>query len=128
MESVIAPSRGIRTSTQPRLSAEGRAVLHAALERVITAHNATSAAGVQHALRRICLDARRSEWRPEQLLIAFKSALHTLPSVRRLTRGPDRDELVARLVRLCIQEYFGATQPSQERSRPLRAYRELFRS
>ena len=33
-----------------------------------------------------------------------------MPAVQRLTRGPDRDEFVARLVSLCIDEYYAGLQ------------------
>jgi hypothetical protein len=33
--------------------------------------------------------------------------VHTLPALQRLTPGPDRDDFVARLVSLCINEYYG---------------------
>jgi hypothetical protein len=110
---------------RPRLSAQGVAVLQTALERTVASRNPTSVAGLQHAIRRICLDARRNAWPPEQLLVAFKKALHSLPCVQRLTAGPDRDELVARLVTLCIEEYYGAAEPIQMKRRLVREYREL---
>jgi len=111
MESVRSTNEGVGAPrAMPRLSAEGVAVLGSALEREIGAPDLTSRSELQHAVRRICIDARRSNWPPEQLLIAFKMALDTIPSVQRLTRGPDRDELVARLVSLCIDEYYAPSR------------------
>jgi len=46
---------------------------------------------------------------PESFLIAFKKALEMVLTVRRLTREPDRGEF-ARLVSLCIEEYYGDTR------------------
>jgi hypothetical protein len=92
---------------RPRLSAEGVAVLHAALERALTSRSAKSSSAVRHAIWRICIDARRNSWPPEWLLVAFKTAVYSLPSVRRLPGGPDRDEFVGHLVSLCINEYYG---------------------
>ena len=63
----------------------------------VSACNPTSASGLKYAVQRICVDANRSDWPPEQLLVAFKTALYALPAVQRLTRGPDRDEFVAHL-------------------------------
>jgi hypothetical protein len=91
---------------QPRLSKEGVAVLSAALDSAIATRNPASSEALNHALKRICIDARGSEWPPEWLLIAFKSALYTLPALEGLTRGPERDEFVARLVSLCIDEFY----------------------
>ena len=91
----------------PRLSSEGIAVLHAALERQVGSRNPSSMSGVRDAIRRISVDAKRNNWPPEWLLVAFKAAVHSLPALQRLTPGPDRDEFVARLVSLCINEYYG---------------------
>jgi hypothetical protein len=93
-----------------RLSTEGVALLHAALEKATTSRKPSAATGVKYAVWRICVDARRQEWGPEQLLVAFKSALSTMPAVQRLTRGPDRDEFVARLVSLCVDQYYAGVQ------------------
>jgi hypothetical protein len=93
-----------------QLSAEGVALLDAALEKATTSRNPTAATGVKYAVRRICADAKRNGWTPEQLLVAFKSALATIPAVQRLTRGPDRDQFVARLVSVCIDEYYAGLE------------------
>jgi hypothetical protein len=92
----------------PRLSAEWIAVLHEALEKATTERNPIAASGLQHAIRRISVDAKRSDWPPEQLLVAFKTAIYALPAAQRLTLRTDRHEFVARLVSLCIKEYYGA--------------------
>jgi hypothetical protein len=91
--------------TQCSLSADAVAALHAALENTRTNFVPTSPK-VMDALRRVCDGAKRENWPPELLLIAFKKALDTAPGVQHLTRGPDRDEVVARLVSLCIEEYY----------------------
>jgi hypothetical protein len=61
-------------------------------------------------VQRICIDARRNNWPPEWLLIAFKTALETMPAVQRVARGPDREELASRLVSLCINEFYSASK------------------
>lgn len=108
MESV-QPANQVDGSTRARsrLSDEGIAVLHAAVDSAIADRNPASSAALKYAVKRICLDARRNGWPPERLLIAFKGALYTLPAVQRLARGPDRDEFVAHLVSLCLDEYYG---------------------
>ncbi|HEY2376108.1 MAG TPA: hypothetical protein VGH98_09055 [Gemmatimonadaceae bacterium] len=94
---------------KPNLSAEGVAVLHAALAEELADRDVTSSAALKAALSQLCDEAKAKYWPPEVLLIAFKTALETVPAVRRLTRGPDRDEFVARLVSLCIEQYFRDT-------------------
>jgi hypothetical protein len=91
----------------PRLSSEGVAVLHAALERQVGSRSPSTMSGVRDAIRRISVDAKRNNWPPEWLLVAFKAAVHTLPALQRLTPGPDRDDFISRLVSLCINEYYG---------------------
>ncbi|HEY2375497.1 MAG TPA: hypothetical protein VGH98_05935 [Gemmatimonadaceae bacterium] len=88
------------------LSPEGAAALYAALEDRSTTRDLASSAATVDAVRRICDEAKREHWPPESLLIAFKKALAAAPAVRRLTRGPKRDAFVARLVSLCIAEYY----------------------
>ena len=107
----------VRSSNEvatPRLSAEAVAVLHAALENAPADRAPTASSALQRALQRICVDAKRSDWPPERLLIAFKAALYGLPVMQRLPRGPDRDEFVAHLVSRCIGEYYLGPQRSAD--------------
>ena len=82
-------------------------MLHAAVDSAIVDRDPASSAAIKHAVKRICIEARRNDWPPEWLLIAFKSALYTLPAVQHLTGSLDRADFVARLVSLCIDEYYG---------------------
>ena len=90
----------------PRLTDEGFAVLRSALEKHIAAPSPNTRSGLGHAIQRICIDARRSDWPPESILVALKRALDAIPAIARLPRGPERDEFVAPLVSLCIAEYY----------------------
>ncbi|HKW46959.1 MAG TPA: hypothetical protein VJN70_05920 [Gemmatimonadaceae bacterium] len=102
-----------------RLSEEGLAALRKALDTTLADGDPVSSPALKHAVQRICIDARRSDLPPERLLVAFKTAMHTLPAVQRLTRGPDRDDFVRRLVSLCIDEYYGKQpRPPQYRTSP----------
>jgi hypothetical protein len=101
----IGPAR-----TKTRLDPDGLALLRAALEQEIGNYDVSSSPGLRDALQHICDDAKRNSVPPELLLIALKAELHTLPSVRRLTPGRDREECVARLVSLCITEFYRAPQ------------------
>lgn len=111
MESVQPATQGHRSAdAKPQLTEEAVAVLRAALDSGVAGRYPAWSAALNDALKRICIDAKQSDWPPEQLLIAFKSALYTLPSVQHLTRGPDCDEFVSHLVSLCIDEYYGEPQ------------------
>ena len=113
MESIRSANDVADTSRpKPTLSADGVAVLHAALGRGMADRDSTSSLGLRDALRYICREARLKNWPPESLLIAFKTALETVPAVQCLTSGPDCDELVARPVSRCIDEYYGAPRRS----------------
>lgn len=106
MKSVQSANEGDRWARgKPELSEETVALLHAALDSPVTGRYPAWSASLKHAVKRIGIDARRAGWPQESLLVAFKSALHTLPSVRHLTSGAQGDEFVERLVSLCIDEY-----------------------
>ena len=94
---------------RPQLSAEQVALLHAALETDLGSRDPKSSSELKHAIRRISTDAKQNNWPPESLLVALKAAAHSLPALQRLPRGPERDELVAHLVSLCIDEYYGGS-------------------
>lgn len=96
--------RGARA--RPELSEEAFALLHAALANPVAGQYGAWSAALKHAVTRICIDARRNDWPAERLLIALKGALYALPVVQDLTREGERDEFVARLVSLCIDEYY----------------------
>jgi len=93
----------------PRLSAEAIALLHTALEREVGARGTKSSGAVKEALRCIAVEAKQDNRQPEWLLVALKAAAHSVPALQRVPRGPDRDAVVARLVSLCIDEYFGGS-------------------
>jgi hypothetical protein len=89
------------------LSPEAIAALHSALANGLADRDPATWPGLKDALRQICGEAKLKNWPPESFLISFKSALDTVPAVRRLPRGPDRDDFVARLVSQCIKEFYG---------------------
>jgi hypothetical protein len=96
-------------------SAEGLALLRAALQPQWQWNDEKleSSPTLRMALRRICWDAKSSNARPERFLVAFKNALQSAPALRRLARGPERDEYIARIVSLCIGEYYRDTTPEE---------------
>lgn len=89
-------------------SVEGLALLRAALQPQWQwdDEKLESSPSLRIALRRICSDAKSRNAKPERFLIAFKNALQSAPALRRLPRGPERDAYVARIVSLCIGEYY----------------------
>lgn len=113
MESRLANDNNGPMRAKPQLSAEDTVMVHTALQGVRHPSDPQSSADVKDALQRLCLKAKEANWTPEGLLIAFKEALYTLPTVERVPRGPDRDEFVARLVSLCIEAYFGTPTPKK---------------
>jgi hypothetical protein len=60
---------------------------------------------VRAAMRQLCEAARADGLRAEQLLIALKEVWRTLPATRRSPLDEER-ETFARVVTLCIQEYY----------------------
>ena len=93
-------------------SADGLALLRAALQppHLWCDDRIEASPTLRVALRRICSDAKSSNARPERFLVAFKSALQSAPAMRGLARGPERDDYLARVVSLCIDEYYRDTK------------------
>ena len=60
---------------------------------------------LHEALRRTCAAAHARGLRAEQLLVLVKDAWNELPEVRRLPRH-DADGMLARVVTLCVGEYY----------------------
>ena len=111
MESVQPATQGHGSADAKRqLTEDAVAMLRAALDGAVAGRYPARSAALEDAVKRVCNDARWSDWPPEQLLIAFKSALYAQPPVQRLTRGLERDEFVSHLVSLCIDEYYGKPQ------------------
>jgi hypothetical protein len=107
MESVHSGNDGGAASPGTlQISADAVSALHAALRDGCDDRDPISSPAVSDALCQICGEAKRKNWPPERLLIAFKATLEILPAVGRLSYGPGRDILVARLVSQCICEYY----------------------
>jgi hypothetical protein len=109
MESARSENELADARVRPILSAEWVALLQTALAHGTADRNATSSPPLKDALRQLCSEAKLRNWPPEALLIALKTSLNAVPAVQSLTRGPDRDEFVTRVVSLCINEYYGTS-------------------
>lgn len=58
-------------------------------------------------VRRLCIFAHSRDMRAEELLIRFKEVWASLPPHAELPRGRQRDDLMARVATMCIEEFYG---------------------
>lgn len=63
--------------------------------------------GLRESMRRVCALAHARDIRAEQLLVMIKEAWFKLPEPDRILRDHSGDVL-ARVITLCIDEYYGA--------------------
>lgn len=63
---------------------------------------------LRNAVRLVCVHAHSDEIPAEQLLVRFKNVWSSLPQVRSLPLGRQENELMTRVVTLCIEEFYGA--------------------
>jgi hypothetical protein len=59
-------------------------------------------------IREICLAPERGHYAPEDFLIAFKLALVEAATAANIPPGPDRNDLLAHLVTVYIDEFYRA--------------------
>lgn len=57
-------------------------------------------------IRRICAAPERQTFEPEDFLIAFKLALIEAANAVRIPPGPERNEFLARMVSVYIEEFY----------------------
>jgi hypothetical protein len=93
------------------ISSSAIEALRLALRSRSNADDVCTRAPVRSAVRLVCADARRQHYTPEKLLVDLKDVLRATPAVQQVPRGPERDDLVARVVTLCIDEFFDGTSP-----------------
>ena len=93
-----------RRSERTQISAESLRKLTAALPGFTGAD--PSRDGMRSALVDICKEAKSKGMRAEQLLVAFKSSLEEVPEIRDAATPAAREDLVRRLVTMCITEYY----------------------
>jgi hypothetical protein len=82
--------------------------LHSALQATLAGERTPGAPSddLQRAVCAICEEAHGAGLPAERMLALFKAALHASPEVRRLNDRRARDELLSRVVSLCIREYY----------------------
>ena len=93
------------------ISSSAIEALRVALRARVGADYAFARVPVRKAVQLVCAEARLQHYTPERLLVDLKDALRATPEVQQVPRGPERDELVARVVTLCIDEFFEKTAP-----------------
>ena len=94
------------SSSGPTLSAAGLGAVRCALQAQL--RQSLPEQSLRQALRLLCDDARRHGIQPEQLIVLLKQAWLTLPEIHSLPAGALRREPLARVVTLCIQEFYAA--------------------
>lgn len=62
------------------------------------------------AIRRICSAPERQIFEPEDFLIAFKLAIVEAVNAVKIPPGPERNDFLARLVSVYIEEFYRARQ------------------
>ena len=91
------------------ISSSAIEALRVALRTRANADDMFARAPVREAVQLVCAEARVQHYTPERLLVDLKDALRATPEVQQVPRGPERDDLVARVVTLCIDEFFDGT-------------------
>jgi hypothetical protein len=62
------------------------------------------------AIRRICSAPERQTFEPEDFLIAFKLAIVDAANAVKIPPGPERNDFLARLVTVYIEEFYRVPQ------------------
>ena len=119
LESTISPERYVTMTThsngsnaQPsrwRLPQHHEALLRAALRLGGTGRTVTSE---QRAIiHQICSAPEKLTFAPEDFVIAFKLALTDAANDVGIRPGPERNDLLTRMVSVCIEEFFRLPSP-----------------
>ena len=98
-------------SDRTALTRAQRALLKKALDGGSENRSGTS----RNAIRELCTNFRDSAQGPDRLLIAFKASLVDAANEAQVPYGPQRSELLSRLVSVFIEELYGF---SLQRGRP----------
>ena len=97
----------------PSQQAEHRPALSAETLQVLRVAIAKHARGEAHddelrqALGLLAQEAQARRLRAEELIISLKALWRALPEVQQATNRSEQNELLGRLVSMCIEEYYG---------------------
>jgi hypothetical protein len=97
-----------------RLPPEYLEMLTAALRATRARKSVTAEQRV--VISRICSSAERWNYSPEDFLIAFKLAIVDAANAAGLPAGPDRNDLLAKLVSVYIDEFYRSARPVSTKS------------
>ncbi len=61
---------------------------------------------LHRALNTLCGEAHERGLRAEELVVRLKQVFYQLPEVQELPHGSDRNDLLNRVVTVCIEEYY----------------------
>ena len=92
------------TPVHPKLSDENLKSLQDGLA-TCTSRRALSPQA-RRAISRLCAVAHESAWTPEQLVIVVKEACYSSPEIYHLMPTSEREDLLAAIVTVCIQEFY----------------------
>jgi hypothetical protein len=92
-------------SDRPTLTRTQRHLLKNALES--GSGDGSASRSQREAIRQLCATSRDAAQSPEQLLVTFKGALVDAANEASLPHGPQRNDLMSRLVSLFIEELYG---------------------
>ena len=67
----------------------------------------SSYAELRAPIRQLCVLAQREDLRAEQLLVRFKEIWAELPPLSGLPRGRQRNDVMAKVATMCIEEFYG---------------------
>lgn len=62
---------------------------------------------LREPVRQVCVFAHSEDVSAEQLLVRFKELWASLPPLAGLPRGRQRNDLMARVATMCIEEFYG---------------------
>lgn len=77
------------------------------LELMDVVDGKSSCSDLRPSVRQLCIFAHSEELRAEELLVRFKDIWANLPPLVGLPRGRQRNELMARVATMCIEEFYG---------------------
>lgn len=74
-----------------------------------------SCSDIRPTVRQLCVLAHSEDVQAEELLVRFKDIWASLPALSGLPRGRQRNDLMARVATMCIEEFY---RPSTGRDAP----------
>ena len=92
------------TPDRPQLDAAALNALASALSKYLQDGN--DGAPLKDALRSVAQQARERQMQAEHLLLQLKDVWYELPPIKRAPEGAEQNQMLQRVVTLCIREYY----------------------